>query len=427
MNLSKNILLFSIIITFVFFIDMIRDYQPTFASDWNTHWSYLAGTTFGIIDEKWIFPNWVYAPWYYMFCSYIFGPFFFAAYKINIIDIREAGMLTMLFGSLLLKLITIIGSYKLSEILFKNKYYASLFALIVVVLPFGNKAFYDHASETFGIAILPWCIFFLINFVNKNKIKYLFFYLIAVGLGSTVKINVLIPFLIFVLIFVLFYFKDLKNKKKLKIIFYFLLSIFLFLLISKLMIGNWLWENSDIRNFSRGYGEPPDISVFLNLNLLGFINDDIIFPSQFFSYWNSIYYDFFSDYFQWAFLHKGLGLSDDYVNFKLKTGAIVTIIFFCYFFFFIIFNFFKNKKDYFCNIFNLSFFNIFILSISYSYFVFHPLGGSWNLRYYGIFIYPVAYILVNSLYLYKNKIFIELHKVYIYLLVIFSIYQRIVF
>ena len=68
---------------------------------------------------------------------------FFLAYKINIIDVREAAMFTMLFGSFLLKLITIFGCYKLSKFLFKDKYYASLFSLIVVVFPFGNKAFYD--------------------------------------------------------------------------------------------------------------------------------------------------------------------------------------------------------------------------------------------------------------------------------------------
>ncbi len=308
MNLSKNIILFSVAITSIFFIDMIRNYQPNFASDWNTHWAYLAGTTFGIIDEKWVFPNWVYAPWYYMFCSYIFGPIFFLAYKINIIDVREAAMYTMLFGSFFLKLITIIGSYKFSKVVFKNKYYASLFSLLVVVLPFGNKAFYDHASETFGIALLPWCIYFLIVFINKEKIKYLFFYLLFLGLGSTVKMNILVPFVIFVFIFVLFYFNNIQLNHKIKIIAYSLLSIFLFLLISKIVIGNWLWENSDIRNFARGYGEPPNISLFLTFTPLNFIKNDITYPTQYFSYWNSIYYDFFSDYFQWAFLQIGLEL-----------------------------------------------------------------------------------------------------------------------
>ncbi len=427
MNLSKNIILFSVAITSIFFIDMIRNYQPNFASDWNTHWAYLAGTTFGIIDEKWVFPNWVYAPWYYMFCSYIFGPIFFLAYKINIIDVREAAMYTMLFGSFFLKLITIIGSYKFSKVVFKNKYYASLFSLLVVVLPFGNKAFYDHASETFGIALLPWCIYFLIVFINKEKIKYLFFYLLFLGLGSTVKMNILVPFVIFVFIFVLFYFNNIQLNHKIKIIAYSLLSIFLFLLISKIVIGNWLWENSDIRNFARGYGEPPNISLFLTFTPLNFIKNDITYPTQYFSYWNSIYYDFFSDYFQWAFLQIGLELPKEYVNFKLKLGATVTIVFFIYFFSLIIINFLKNKKNYFTNFFNLSFFCFFVLSIAYSYFVFHPLGGSWNLRYYGIFIYPLAFVIINNLCLLKKDVLFKLNQSFIYFIIIFSIFQRLNF
>ena len=248
MHLSKNIILLATILTIIFFFDMIKNYQPTFASDWNSHWAYLAGTTFGIVDSKWVFPNWVYAPWYYMFCSYIFGPIFFLAYKINLIDVREAAMFTMLFGSFLLKLITIFGCYKLSKFLFKDKYYASLFSLIVVVFPFGNKAFYDHASETFAIAFLPWCIYFLIIFFNKFKLKYFFYYFIIFGLASTVKMNTLIPFVIFTFIFIFFYFKKLKFSEKFKIAIYSFLSMVIFLTLSKLLIGNWLWENSDIRN-----------------------------------------------------------------------------------------------------------------------------------------------------------------------------------
>ena len=77
---SKKILGFSIILTLIFFIDTLRTYQPMFASDYDTHWAYLAGTTFGVTDPKWIFPNWIYAPWYYMFCSYIFGPIFYITF-----------------------------------------------------------------------------------------------------------------------------------------------------------------------------------------------------------------------------------------------------------------------------------------------------------------------------------------------------------
>ena len=70
----------------------------------------------------------------------------------------------------------------------------------------------------------------------------------------------------------------------------------IFLTLSKLLIGNW--RKTQILGIFRGYGESPDISVFLIFTPLNFINNDVIYPTQYFSYWNSIYYDFFSDYFQ---------------------------------------------------------------------------------------------------------------------------------
>ena len=121
MTLPKKINIFSILITCIFFIEMVRRYEPMFASDYDTHWAYLAGTTFGFTDPKWTFPNWVYAPWYYMFCSYTFGPIFFVLNKINIIEIREAGMYTMLFGTFFIKILTVFGCYNLSKSLFGEK------------------------------------------------------------------------------------------------------------------------------------------------------------------------------------------------------------------------------------------------------------------------------------------------------------------
>ena len=106
MHLSKNIILLATILTIIFFFDMIKNYQPTFASDWNSHWAYLAGTTFGIVDSKWVFQIGFMHHGTICFVHTYLGQFFLA-YKINIIDVREAAMFTMLFGSFLLKLITI--------------------------------------------------------------------------------------------------------------------------------------------------------------------------------------------------------------------------------------------------------------------------------------------------------------------------------
>ena len=193
------------------------------------------------------------------------------------------------------------------------------------------------------------------------------------------------------------------------------------------MIGNWLWENTDIRNFSRNYGEPPDISIFLTFELLNFFNEDLRYPSQSFSYWNTLLYDFFSDYFGSSFLKQGLEIQATYINFKIFTGILVTIFFFIYYFYIILNSLIKLNFFQFCNIFNLSFFLIFVLSISYSYFVYHKMGGSWNLRYYGIFIFPLVYTIINHFNLIKNKIIIRFNYFFIFFLILFSIFQIINF
>lgn len=423
MTLQKKINIFSIFITFIFFIEMVRKYEPMFASDYDTHWAYLAGTTFGIIDPKWVFPNWVYAPWYYMFCSYTFGPIFFFLSKINIIEIREAGMYAMLFGTFFIKILTIFGCYNFSKFLFVEKKLASIFSLLVVTLPFGNKSFYEHASETFGIMLLCWSMFFLISFVKKNKTKHLAFYLILFGLGSSLKMNILIPFFIFNFIFLFFYF----NELKVKLFVFSIISVLLFLLLSKILIGNWLWENTDIRNFSRNYGEPPDIAVFFSFKFFNFFNEDLRYPSQSFSYWNTLFYDFFSDYFGSSFLKEGLGIQESYINLKIFSGILMTIVFFFYYFYIVLNSLLKLNFFQFSNIFNLSFLLMFVLSISYSYFVYHKMGGSWNLRYYGIFIFPLVYTIINHFKLIKNKSLFRFNYFFIFSLILFSIFQRINF
>lgn len=420
---SKKINIFSIFITCIFFIEMVRNYEPMFASDYDTHWAYLAGTTFGFTDPKWVFPNWVYAPWYYMFCSYIFGPIFFFLKQINLIELREAGMYAMLFGTFLIKLLTIFGCYNLAKLLFGKKKLAAIFSLLIVTLPFGNKSFYDHASETFGIMLLCWSIFFLISYVKKKKLKHLIIYLILFGLGSSLKINILIPFFIFNFIFLFFYFKNFK----IKLFILSFLSILIFLFLSKILIGNWLWENPDIRNFSRNYGEPPDISVFLTFKFLNFLGEDLRYPSQSFSYWNTLLYDFFSDYFGSSFLKEGLNIQESYINLKIFLGILMTIVFFIYYFYIVLNSLLNSNFFQFSNIFNLSFFLIFILSISYSYFVYHKMGGSWNLRYYGIFIFPLVYSLINHFNFIKNKFIIRFNYFFIFSIILFSIFQRINF
>lgn len=59
------------------FLNKLSWWQPNFSSDYDTHWAYLAATTFDFINPKWDFPQWVNGPWYYFLYSYIIGPIFF--------------------------------------------------------------------------------------------------------------------------------------------------------------------------------------------------------------------------------------------------------------------------------------------------------------------------------------------------------------
>ena len=82
------------------------------------------------------------------------------------------------------------------------------------------------------------------------------------GIAASSKISVLVPLFIFLFIFLFNY--DLKNffchKKILLSILLPTISVFIFLLISKLIIGIGFGNNTDAGNATRGYGGiPPGI------------------------------------------------------------------------------------------------------------------------------------------------------------------------
>lgn len=430
-KLSK-INLFSLGIITIFFINNISVFEPEFASDYDTHWAYLAGTTFGFTDAKWIFPQWVYGPWYYMFCSYIFGPIFFSLYKLNIVDIYQAAMYSMLSGTFLLKILTFFGSYCLGKKFFYNdKKIASIFACLLITIPFANKDFYEHASETMGIMLITWCLYCLINYFDKKEKKYLLIYLLLFGIGTSLKLNITIPFAIFCFTYIIFNDQnDNQLKLKFKLIFLSILILLLFILIYYFFIDNWIWKNPDFRNSSRNYGEPPDIGVFFNFNIKD-IWESGVYPNLKDSFWNTILADFFSDYFNSSYLPRGLDYSIQYVLFKIKLGLIFSLIFFTFVFFSSIMMIFKSASTYkkffsFELVFSLSFYLFIFQSICYSYIVYHKLGGSWDLRYSGIYALPLCYLLLKSMVFFKSSIYKKIYEYFIASIIIFSIIQRII-
>lgn len=429
---NNHINIFSLALILFFFINNLIVFEPDFASDHNTHWAYLAGTTFGITDPKWIFPNWVYGPWYYMFCSYIFGPIFFLLYKLSVIDIYHAAMYSMLCGTFLLKILTLISSYCLGKKLFYNdKKIASIFTCLLITIPFANKDFYEHSSETMGIMLVSWCLYCLINYFKKKQKKYLLIYLILFGIGTSLKLNITIPFVIFCFTYIIFSHQDDdQTNLKFKLIFLSILILILFMFVYYFFIDNWIWKNSDFRNSSRNYGEPPDIAVFLNFNI-----NDIwqkgFYPNLKDSFWNIVLADFFGDYFNSAYLPRGLDYSTQYVLFKIRLGLIFSIIFFIFVFFSSLMIIFKSILNYkkvlsFELLFSLSFYLFIFQSICYSYIVYHKLGGSWDLRYSGIYALPLCYLLLKSMVFFKSSIYKKIYEYFIASIIIFSIIQRII-
>jgi len=424
--------LFSLGLITFFFINNIIFFKPEFASDYDTHWAYLAGTTFGYTDPKWIFPNWVYGPWYYMFCSYLFGPIFFLLYKMNIIDIYYAAMYSMLFGTFILKILTLIGCYRLGKKLFNNnREISSVFACLLISIPFANKDFYEHSSETMGIMLITWCLYYLINYFRKGKKKYLLLYILFLGVGATLKMNVTIPFLIFCFTCIFFNDqKDYKNNRRNKIICLSILSLIIFILLYYFFIDNWIWENSDFRNSSRNYGEPPDLNVFLTFNFLEIWNQGV-YPNLKNSFWNTVLADFFGDYFNSAYLPNGNNYSSDYILFKIRLGLIFSILFFIFLILSVSMIIIKsslklNKIMNFRIIFSLLFYLFLFQSICYSYVVYHKLGGSWDIRYSGIYALPLCYSLIQIMIYFKSTNYKYIINYFFISIILFSIFQRII-
>ena len=309
--------------------------------------------------------------------------------------------------------------------------------MLVVVLPFGNKDFYGHNSETMGVMLLPFCFYFLINYLEKKKLKYLFFYVISFGLGGSLKINVLVPFILFNLLFIFFYIPgNFFNKKKFKLFMLSLLSLMFFLAIYKFFIGVWIWENSDVRNFGRNYGEPPEMSVFLSLNLSEYWKNPIIWKNSLYygdnlTFWTQIFADFFSDGTGVASNYMGLNISESYLSFKIRSGLVFTALFIAYMTFghlkilkkktirinnFLSFNF----------LFSISFFLFIPVAICYSFFVFHKWGGSWDLRYSSMYVFPLVYLMINFFINTSHYLFKKINFFLCFLLILFSIFQRLI-
>ena len=157
---------------FARFIEQFTWYHPYNSStDSNTHWAYLAATTFDFINPKWDFPQWIYGPWYYFLTAYTFGPIFFLLHFFGIITVHKAAMLSFLCINFLLSIMFVLGTIKLAKKLFKTTIGKNSYILLIAFLPFTHKSYYNYTVENLALAFMPWIIYYLIKATKFNKLK----------------------------------------------------------------------------------------------------------------------------------------------------------------------------------------------------------------------------------------------------------------
>jgi len=114
-------------------------------------------------------------------------------------------MVSVLFG-----VFTLLGIYKISLLLFKQRFIGIAASLLYILSPFA--LFYDRITlfDSCITAILVWFLYTALKAKNNSKITYAFFLGIFVFFTLLIKFNAIIPFILSPLIFPIF-----LNKKEL--------------------------------------------------------------------------------------------------------------------------------------------------------------------------------------------------------------------
>ena len=59
-----------------------------------------------------------------------------------------------------------------------------------------------------------------------------------------------------------------KDKKFILSLLTPLIFLIIFLFLSQILIGNWIWDNHDVNNAKRGYGGVPPFEIFYQFDFL---------------------------------------------------------------------------------------------------------------------------------------------------------------
>ena len=117
------------------------------------------------------------------------------------------------------------------------------------------------------------------------------------------------------------------------------------MIISYILQDGWIWNNSDIRNSGKGYGDIPVFSIFYTVNIIDAFNNALS-PQQNYSMINQWLIDFFGDYYS-SFTKSWVNpnYSQSFALKINKIGLLSGIIFFIWFFLSFINLFIRNKFD----------------------------------------------------------------------------------
>ena len=415
---SEKIISYIILIFLtVRFIETFTWYGPyNNGGDLNTHWAYLAATTFDFVNPKWDFPQWIYGPWYYFLTAYTFGPVFFLLHFMGKISVHEAAMYSFLCINFVLSIMFVLGTIKLSKKLFKTELGKNSYILLIVFLPFTHKSYYNYTVENLALAFMPWIIYYLINATKLNKLKHWVKLSFLFAISATSKVSILVPLLIFISGYYFVYF--LKNKTlSINFLIPYLLT-FLLILSSNFITKASLFKNHDVGNAERNYPGLKDNKVFYKVDLIDAFHNPT-YPNQRYSWINMWSLDFFGEYFN-ALKSKQRhpGKNKDIILNRIS--LIATLIFISWYFFCLIKT--VNKKIFtYENVFSIFFFAIFFEQASYIFYVFDPeLAQSFDMRYWVFYVFFLIYPISRYIDQINNQKILKINWIFVIFWCVFS-------
>lgn len=173
---------------------------------------------------------------------------------------------------LIIFILPVFSLYLLVKKIYKNSYLSIIFIILLYFnYWFGQTYWLGHVAQMFGVFFLPLMIYFIYEFNNKKKLRYLIISLCILLLTFFVHVLTFLLMLIIFSSFYLYYFINLKNNKK----YFYLVSYILVAIFFLLYLKFNSEQGSFIPNFS--INEAGDSLIGLYKNIFTIISASILF------------------------------------------------------------------------------------------------------------------------------------------------------